>query len=115
MLKDIHVKWLLQRGITAETMERFELSSQANLLSLPYHDLEGNVTHAKLRTSDARKYMRIEPKGAPTEFFNSDALSDPTIPLVITEGEMDCMVAAQAGLRAVSVPNGAPAKESQER
>lgn len=71
----------------------------------------GNVVGWKHRTLIGEKRF-VQDKGTPQIFYNVDALRDDTLkaePIVITEGELDCWAAIQAGYhRCVSVPNGAP-------
>lgn len=76
---------------------------------------EGQVVRRKFRhlrnTADGeRRYW--QDKGGVRCAWNEDALRDETIrsmPVIITEGELDAMSAIQCGfLRTISVPDGAP-------
>lgn len=68
-------------------------------------------THQKYRNLlDKHKCTIVGGSGLP--LFNSQVIQDTTTnqPLVITEGEFDCITAIQSGhVRAVSVPNGSKA------
>lgn len=110
-----------RRGISIETAVRFEIytakragheavpSLDGDIIVFPYTE-HGAVVNEKFRTLD-KKFWQWKAK-RPT-FFNSDILDDPGLeqgqPLVITEGELDCLAAVDAGFPfAVSVPDGAP-------
>lgn len=74
----------------------------------------GNEVNTKIRTISGEKAF-YQKKGGHKCFYNIKALERwkevPHEPLVITEGEFDCIAAMQAGYLAVSIPDGAPAKE----
>ena len=76
----------------------------ADTLAFPYLR-NGSVYAAKVRTP-GKKFSSTP--GVTRGLYNIDALSkDTNRPIVITEGEIDCLSVMQAGfLRAVSVPDG---------
>lgn len=109
------------RGISIETAVRFGIytgkraghevvpSADGDVIVIPYAE-RGAVVNEKFRTLD-KKFWQWTSK-RPT-FYNSDVLDDPALeqgqPLVITEGELDCLAAVDSGCPfAVSVPDGAP-------
>jgi twinkle protein len=114
--------WLMSRAITAATADYFHVQAIQlftapqdqqlhTVLALPYYDSIGHVS-TKYRTIDDTRLFWQE---ARTEqiFFNLDKI-DPTLPLIITEGELDAMSVHQAGFpNVVSVPGGAPQAEGQ--
>ena len=53
--------------------------------------------------------------GAARTFYGVDELEDDAEELIIVEGECDVIALASVGIKAVSCPNGAPAKVSQRR
>ena len=71
-----------------------------------------DVVNRKYRTISGQKRFTQEPDGKKC-FWNFNVLVDKGLaaqPIVITEGELDCIAALQAGWsRTVSVPDGAPA------
>lgn len=93
-----------QLGVTASEM------LVGDGIAIPYLD-DGRQVGRKHRTLTEPKRF-LQDKGSAQIFYNIDALRDDTLlgmPLVITEGELDCWAALQAGmLRAISVPGGAP-------
>lgn len=113
-LTDAHKKILQERGITLETATKFGLTSSheggKDWLVIPYF-MEGKLVNRKFRTLGASKEFRQD-KGARKCFWNADAIKD-CDELVITEGELDALIAIQCGYNAISVPDGAP-KESIE-
>jgi twinkle protein len=73
-------------------------------LAFPYRE-NGESKAAKFRTKD--KQWRST-QGVTRGLYNIDALSQrPDLPIVITEGEIDCLTVMQSGfVRAVSLPDG---------
>src|SRR5690606_23403045 len=72
--------------------------------AFPYRK-DGRNYAAKFRTQDKRF---LSTAGVSRGLYNEDALSrDRELPVVITEGEIDCLSVMQSGfLRAVSLPDG---------
>jgi len=85
-------------------------------IAIPYFD-RGQRVATKYRSLTGPKSF-VQAKGCPQILWNVDALSKPELagyPVIITEGEMDALAAIQAGyLRTVSVPGGAPGRDSDE-
>jgi twinkle protein len=108
-----HHAWLVARGITDETIERFGLHSHSDgptqWLRVPFVENGVTVNH-KWRKIGA-KHHRMD-TGQPLLLWNHQALVEAARtgkPLVITEGEWDGLIVAQSGWPlVVSVPNGAP-------
>ena len=73
-------------------------------VAFPY-TRQGETYAAKFRSAD-KKWASS--KGVTRSLYNADALlTDQNLPVVITEGEIDCLTVIQAGwLRAVSLPDG---------
>lgn len=119
MLVDQHRTWLEARGISAETMERFGLHShsdgRAQWLRLPFLE-GGSVINHKWRKTMAKDH-RMD-AGQPLLLFNHPALVEAVHsgePLVVTEGEWDCLATVQSGYeQTVSVPNGAPSELTED-
>lgn len=114
-LDERHLNWLSARGITAATAQKFELVGQeargVAVVGFPYFDDKGNVIALKQRFTSEKKFLCWQ---SPTSFFGIKNLKKGD-PLVIVEGEMDVLALAEAGINAVSVPNGAPMKVSEGR
>jgi twinkle protein len=119
-LSDRLVGILEARGLDAELLEKLGVGNSDKLagdaIRIPY--FEGGVeVNAKHRTIGAEKRFAQEP-GARKCFWNADVITDATLadqPLIVTEGELDAIAAIQAGfVRAVSVPDGAPAEAQGE-
>lgn len=103
---------LEHRGIDVELAVRMGWRSAARSgsgdeIEIPYYR-DGKEVNCKTRTlSGEKRFFQVE--GADKCLYNLDAIKDlGDAPLVITEGEMDCMIALQCGFVAVSVPDGAP-------
>lgn len=80
------------------------------MLVFPFTE-HGKTVGRKFRGPDKRFWQEA---GGKRTFWNSDALDDPaleagTMPLIITEGEIDALTAIECGFPlTVSVPDGAP-------
>lgn len=106
--------WLEQvRGLDTDLCERMGVrpGNHKHLgpgVAFPYRR-GGSLTAEKFRPL-AEKTFRWFPTGAPHGMFNHDVLVDETLsgqPIIITEGEIDCLSVIQAGFpRTVSVPDG---------
>jgi twinkle protein len=125
ILGPLGIKALEARGIDPEVAVRLGLYTaregngeviphpDGNVMAFPFLE-RGEVVAEKYRTktADGKKFwQKPNPKRT---FYNSDALDDPSLysgglPLVIVEGEIDCLSAISCGFPlSVSVPDGAP-------
>jgi twinkle protein len=112
-----------RRGISVETAVRLGVytarrgddnqsipDAKGNVVVFPFIERDV-IVNEKFRGPGRRFWQRA---GGKRTFYNSDVLDDPALedgrlPLVITEGEIDCMTAIDAGFpTSVSVPDGAP-------
>ena len=127
---DLARVWLKNRGISDEVIERFGIitskhkfngSGEMPSVGFPYK--KQGVTYAiKWRSaSDEHKYF-TQTKGGAKTFFNLPEKLNGQKRIIITEGELDVLSLATAGIGfgkdehetiVVSVPNGAPAKVSE--
>lgn len=108
-----HAEWIGNRGVDAELAAKFGIfthrDDRAHWLAIPYVE-NGKVVNHKYRMTADKRFM-MDP-GAPLTLWNHDVILDDAVqsgkqPLVITEGEMDALVAIQCGkVFTVSVPNG---------
>lgn len=108
------IKYLGERGISAETVTKYQISASKkdpHVIVFPFFDEHGKLTCAKYRKTD---FVRGRDKNK--EWFEADTEPilfgmnhcKPGSPLIITEGQIDSLSVAEAGLEnAVSVPNGA--------
>ena len=113
-----HEMWLHARGLDPDLAKKLGLISTkhdglGNCLAIPYVERGQTVNHKYRLTS--KKDHRMD-DGAPLALWNHDALlEDTNKPLIVTEGEWDAIAAIQCGFsRCVSVPNGAPAKATED-
>lgn len=116
MLHEKHKDWIEARGISVEMAEKLGLSTvQKNgsaWLAVPYVERGQTVNHKYRLISEKRHQMD---EGAPLCLWNHDCLIEQSDkPVVICEGEWDAITALQLGWRAVSVPNGAPGKQTED-
>lgn len=116
--------YLAGRGLTAATAASMHVHTgralagggvvpdpTGNILCFPFID-GGKVVNCKYQGPRPDRARSVA-KGAPLIFYGLDQaralhVKRPREPLVITEGEVDCLTALDSGYIAVSVPNGAP-------
>ena len=106
--------YLQTRGITEQTARMFRLGfvrepemghePYVGKLAIPYLTPSGviDIRFRSLNSDGGPKYMSRP--GATTHIFNIGALSDDSDVLAICEGELDTVVATQAGFSAVGLP-----------
>ncbi len=119
-LKKPHAEWLEARGIDPTLAQKFGLHTvrrgDRNYLAVPYVEQGRTVNHKYRAVSD--KSLQAMDDGAPLTLWNHDCLLDQSLteqPLIITEGEWDALAILSIGKRrVVSVPNGAPARQSDD-
>ena len=113
--KDPAIKYLKTRGISEETAKRYEItvrSDHENVLIFPFYDDDGLLQFVKYRKTDFDKTKDkakewCEPNCRPILFGMKQCTEDHSR-LVITEGQLDSLSVAEAGIdNAVSVPTGA--------
>lgn len=106
--------WLAEvRGLEPELCSRmgvdgFARPNGAEVVRIRYAK-HGEAYGAKIRDIGEKRFW-FQPKGAERHLYNVDVLDDATLrdqPIIITEGEFDCLSVIQSGfVRAVSIPDG---------
>lgn len=115
-IREPAIRYLASRGISESVIRAYEITTKPdddNLLSIPFFDDKGDLQAVKFRkidfdkTRDKNKELFL--KGCRPILFGMnlcDAKKSDT--LVLTEGQIDALSVAEAGiLNAVSVPTGA--------
>lgn len=107
------IAWFEKRGISEETIASLGIYTENGAAVFPTYDGD-NVVNLKFRTHD-KKFWQSE-SGKRT-FYNLQGLDlaiQENKPLVIVEGEIDCISVIESRYAwVVSVPDGAPAKEKE--
>ncbi len=109
------VKYLTSRGISEEIIRKYQITVQTerhNILVFPFLDAAGRMQYVKYRKTDYdrekdenKEWCEANCKPILFGMFQCDDKFDR---LVITEGQIDSLSVATAGIKnAVSVPNGA--------
>jgi len=123
-LSEEAAEYLVNRGMTEETIRRFRIGSVENplpghehvrgFLALPYMTPDGTVVSMRFRRlkGEGPKYLSMA--GDPPRIFNVSALERETSGIVVCEGEFDTMIAEQCGLPAIGIP-GAQAWQKRWR
>ena len=107
-LTDEIVAYFEGRGISKSTLDAYGVSSDENSNILFPFPVDGELVYVKHRKLSRLKNEPKEWQDANTRpvLFGMDMM-DPNLPLVITEGEIDCLSLYEAGVRNVtSVPCG---------
>lgn len=107
------VEYMLTRGISEETTEKYELTVKKdndNVLVFPFYDDKGQLQFIKYRKTDFDKTKDKNKEwceaGCKPILFGMKQCKD-FKRLVITEGQIDSLSVAEAGIdNAVSVPTG---------
>lgn len=113
--KEPAVAYLESRGISAEIAHRYEITTQSqydNVLVFPFYDDRGKLQFVKYRKTDFNpdrdKNKEWCEKECKPILFGMKQCNDKFDRLIVTEGQLDSLSVATAGLgNAVSVPNGA--------
>lgn len=116
-LQDQHYAWLATRGIspnTADKMKLFaaekyfsKLGKSTDAIGFPYYR-QGALVAAKYRSFPEKDFT--QDSGGAHDFFGIDLVKKDE-PLIIVEGEIDCLSLMELGYNnVVSVPSGAPIK-----
>ena len=116
-LQTVHYDWLLTRGITKDTADNMKLfaadkyfgklQTTTEAIGFPYFR-DGALISAKYRSIVQKDFT--QDAGGAHDFFGLDKVVKGK-PIIIVEGEMDCLTLMQCGIEnAVSVPSGAPIK-----
>lgn len=113
--KNPAIRYLESRGISGETAHKYEITVQSeneNILVFPFYDDRGILQFVKYRKTDfvkdRDKNKEWCEKGCKPVLFGMKQCNDKFDRLIVTEGQLDSLSLASAGLEnAVSVPNGA--------
>lgn len=116
-LEQRHYEWLASRGISHETADKMglfaadkwfgRLEKKCDAIGFPYYR-DGALVSAKYRSFPEKDFT--QDSGGAHDFFALDKVEKGK-PLIIVEGEVDCLTLIQAGIEnVVSVPSGAPIK-----
>jgi len=116
-LQDQHYAWLATRGISHQTADKMKLFASekyfgklgktADAIGFPYYR-KGALVAAKYRSFPEKDFT--QDSGGAHDFFGIDLIQKDQ-PLIIVEGEIDCLSLMEMGYEnVVSVPSGAPIK-----
>ncbi len=98
------IKYLARRGISTETARSFKLKNKDKDTILFPFIKDNKAVFIKYRSISSKKFA-AEKDGRPVLFGMQNCKSD--VPLVITEGEFDCIAVYESGYQnVVSLPNG---------
>lgn len=112
--KDEAIEYLASRGISRPIVERYEITVRSDapgVLVFPFYDDRGKLVFIKYRNTKATKKNGLAKETSEADtmpiLFGMKQATDYTKPLVITEGQIDSLSLAEAGVpNPVSVPTG---------
>lgn len=114
--RDPAVTYLMSRGISRTVAERYHITCQdknQDILVFPIYDENGKMVNVKYRNT---KFVKGESQGSKEWFetncmpylYGIQAWNGKYDRMILTEGQMDCISVAEAGIEnAFSVPGGA--------
>ena len=113
--KDKAIKYMASRGISESIVKRYEITTDKrneNILVFPFYDDKGQLTFIKYRNMEFKKGDPGSKEwceaGCKPILFGMKQCAENHDRIVITEGQMDSLSVAEAGIdNAVSVPSGA--------
>jgi hypothetical protein len=88
-------------GVHPAVFDRFHVGYDGRAFSFIMLGADGEIVGIRLRTLDGRKYAV---KGGRNGLFVPTQHMNPLYPLIVTEGESDCMAAFQMGFQVVGIP-----------
>jgi len=106
--------YLAGRGVEASTVTVFQLgvvdspepehAPYVGMVSIPYLTKTGCVGFKFRHADNHHQPKYLIPPGQGLRMFNPLATLGPSPWIVVTEGELDCVIASQCGLPAIGVP-----------
>lgn len=102
-----------KRGLTDVVIDTYKLGYgqfyRKSWITIPIKDIYGNYSFFKLRQDPAlgNDKMTYPEKGAEAQLYDWDTLTDPNIPILICEGELDRLLLASKGIPAITSTHGA--------
>lgn len=104
------MQWLeVRRGLSRETIEKMKLGNDGQRFYIPVRDSLGrciNIRRYKPDAKSADKMISWREGFGKARLFPVNLL-EPDAPIVLLEGEMDCLLARQMGLNALTTTGGA--------
>jgi len=106
------IEYITNRGISKQTIKKCRLGSYKGGIALPYFK-NGQLTGVKVRSFNTKKQgnRMTSVTGSKFFYFNYDNVNLDE-PIVICEGEFDCMTLIECGVNAISVGCGANSLQS---
>lgn len=112
--RDPAIAYMATRGISEAVCRKYEITSKEgsdNIIVFPFRDQDGEIRFIKYRNTEHKKGDPGSKEWCETNcmpILFGMQFCDPDKPLVITEGQIDSLSLAEAGIdNAVSVPTGA--------
>jgi DNA primase len=95
-----------QRGLSDSTIERFRLGQDRDFLTIPSF-MEQRLQGIKKRAINDQAPLRYTTdKGSKQALFNADAVAYKQGPVILTKGEIPCMLLVQHGFSACAPTGG---------
>lgn len=109
-----------RRGVNLDTLDELPIMTTGTKFFGGEEKLAVGFVYGSRENPTAIKWRSIEGKGftcdgAPRSFYGIENIEEEAEELTIVEGECDVIALASIGIKAVSCPNGAPVKVSNNR
>lgn len=107
--KDEAVAYLESRGISLETVKKYQITAKDGLIVFPHFDQDGNIQTIKYRNPAPKENQSKEFFETNTKpiLFGMMQCNPENKTLIVTEGQIDSLSISEAGIEnAVSVPGG---------
>ena len=99
---------LNKRGLRRETIEKYKIGYDVERITIPVYDSKGGCVNIRRYSPDARgkaKMISYKMGSGSARLYPIENLAGDTI--LLTEGEMDCLLAIQMGYNAITTTGGA--------
>lgn len=118
LTSDAPLDYLLdQRGLTIETIKRFELGwdKETDAITIPISDERHELHNVKRRYLAPARDPKITGLRRPAELYPIRVLEANPLTLVVAEGEFDCLLLNQHGIAAITSTAGTTWKREWDR
>ncbi|MDL1953049.1 toprim domain-containing protein [Candidatus Uhrbacteria bacterium UHB] len=106
-------EYLHKRGLTDDVIDKYKLGYgqfyRKQWITIPIKDVYGNYSYFKLRQdpADGDEKITYPKSGAEAQLYDWEILENLNGPLVVCEGELDCLALVSKGVAAVTSTHGA--------
>lgn len=100
-------RFMERRGLTEDTIDRFLIGWNGRSYTIPVYNMSGRLINVRGYNMGSRSQKFYNVAGDGSSHLYPIAMADESDVLVITEGELDALIAIQAGTPAITRTSGA--------